>query len=179
MARSWAAVVSIPVPIAASLTDWATSSRSSNIAADPAMVCTTRSVATGRVRPAATPASTSASTIRKKYAGPDPDTAVTASICDSDTVSTPPTASKIADDLLELFGCREPAGSQRAHAAADDHRRIGHDPDDRCAGGQLRFVELGGDARGDRHENLLCAVTFGVRGGIGDLVDDASDISWV
>ena len=42
------------------------SRRSSNIAAEPAIVCTTRSVATERVSPASTAASTSASTIRKK-----------------------------------------------------------------------------------------------------------------
>ncbi len=172
MARSWAAVVSIPVPSAESLADCAASRRSSSIAADPAMVCTTRSVATGLVRPAATPASTKASTTRKKYAGPEPDTAVTASICDSGDRQH--TADRVEDRrrLLELFGGREPAGRQRADAAADDHRRIGHHPDDRCSGRQLRLVELGGDTRGHGHENLLDAVAFGVRGGLGDLIDD-------
>ena len=64
------------------------------------MVWDASSVATAAMRPDATPASTSASTNRKKYAGPDPETAVTASIWLSGTVSTPPTDSNSADTAL-------------------------------------------------------------------------------
>ena len=75
VALSCAAEVSIDGP-ADALPAAFSSSRSRSIAAEPAIVCTARSVATERGRPASTPASTSASTIRKKYAGPDPDTVV-------------------------------------------------------------------------------------------------------
>ena len=72
--------------------------------------------------PASTPASTSASTIRKKYAGPEPDTAVTASSCDSGTVSTPPTASKIAETSLS---CSAVANRPRASALTPPPTTIG------------------------------------------------------
>ena len=65
--------------------------RSSKSAAEPATVCATNSVETARLSPTPTPASTNASIIRKKYAGPEPETAVTASRCSSETVSTAPT----------------------------------------------------------------------------------------
>ena len=97
VARSCAAVVSARMPCASPPRVRSASIRSSSIAAAPAIVCAVRSVATSRLRPTATPASTSASTIRKKYAGPEPDTAVTASMWDSGTVSTPPTESNSAE----------------------------------------------------------------------------------
>ena len=47
--------------------------------AEPSMVCTTSWVAMSRGRPRCTPASIIASTTKKRYAGPEPEIAVTAS----------------------------------------------------------------------------------------------------
>src|SRR6201997_1828748 len=101
MARSRAGVVSRDRSDAVSpAVPRSCSIRSSNIAADPAIVCATSSVDTERLSPAPTAASINASTIRKKYAGPEPDTAVTASSCSSETVSTAPTESNSAATSL-------------------------------------------------------------------------------
>lgn len=52
---------------------------SRSIVAEPSMVCTTSSVEVSRGSPRCTPASIIASTTKKRYAGPDPEIAVTAS----------------------------------------------------------------------------------------------------
>ena len=60
------------------------------------MVCTTSSVAMSRGSPRWTPASIMASTTKNRYAGPEPEIAVTASWYRSGTVTTRPVADRIS-----------------------------------------------------------------------------------
>ena len=57
----------------------------------PNIVCTTSSVETSRESPSRIPASIIASASNAKYAGPEPETAVTASMYGSGTWTTRPT----------------------------------------------------------------------------------------
>src|SRR5215218_10760804 len=82
-ARSSSRIARIVVPpgevtCSRSSTGWSASSRSSR--AVPSMVCTTSWVDTSRDSPSRIPASIMASASKAKYAGPDPETAVTASM---------------------------------------------------------------------------------------------------
>ena len=85
-----AAIVVPPgeVTISRSSTGWILSSRS--CFAVPSIVWTTSCVEISRERPSRMPASIIASASSAKYAGPEPETAVTASISGSDTRTTPP-----------------------------------------------------------------------------------------
>ncbi len=72
--------------------------------------------------PAATPASISASATKKTYAGPDPDSPVTASRWRSGSRTTVPTAAEDALGPVEVGrGGRAPAG-HGGHAGADERR---------------------------------------------------------
>ena len=80
-----------PGEVTASRSSTGCSPDSRSIRALPTAVCTMSSAATARGRPNRMPASIIASTRKKKYAGPLPDRAVTASCCDSGTRTTLPT----------------------------------------------------------------------------------------
>ena len=85
-----------------------------------------------RGMPCATAASSSASTSRKKYAGPEPDSAVTVSISASSSIhAVVPAALQDAFGKRALRRVDARIGVQAARAGADQRRRVRHAAHDR------------------------------------------------
>ena len=112
----------------------------------PSIVWTTSWVEISRERPSRSPASIIASARSAKYAGPEPETAVTASIV----------LLRDADDRAEmrerLLGERQVrvvgvrAGAEARDALVDDRRRVRHRAHDRDAGARRRSIAAVGIA---------------------------------
>ena len=112
-----------------------------------------------RGNPSRMPASIIASTRKKKYAGPLPDKAVTASCCDSGTRSTLPTGASSASVAARCSGPAWDRRGDRGHRLVDEHGRVGHHPDHRRAGREPALQEGGRDARGHADHELTCRRT--------------------
>ena len=77
-----------------------------------------------------TPASISASATRKRYAGPEPVSAVTASRCSSSTRTTVPTAPRMPSAQARSSSVAVGRAGDRRRPATDERRRVGHRPHD-------------------------------------------------
>ena len=84
---------------------------------------------------------------------------MTASCCFSGTRSTRPVERQQRLGLGEVLLVAVRAGRDRGHALVDERRGVGHDPDDGDAVGQPRLDERGGDAGGQRDDQLARAQT--------------------
>ena len=136
-----AAIVVPPgeVTISRSSTGWVPVSRS--ILAEPSIVWTISSVATSRDSPSRMQASIIASASRKKYAGPLPLVAVTASRCCSGSRRTLPTVPSSSLRDRQMLLARRTARRDDGHRLVDHDRHVRHHAHDGHAVGQLLLDE--------------------------------------
>ena len=132
--------------------------------AEPSSVCSTSACRDRRgAGPPSTPPSMSASATSNTYAGPEPESPVTASSCCSATRTTMPTARRSRSASSRCSLGRGRAGRDGGRAEADERGRVRHRPHDRPArrGG---FERRDRDARRRSRARACRAASAGERG---------------
>ena len=128
---------------------------SSSSVAAPSSVWQTSAAAVARGKPTSTPASVMASANRNTYAGPEPESPVTASRWTSGTRTTVPTAPSTRSARSRCESSARVPGRDRGGALADERARVGHRADDRSLAGPGFDVGERDPGRDRQHERVL------------------------